>query len=285
MLSNDSKKMRNGGNNVYDKIVRDLNRLVHRGQINKFREVFYELGYHYKQHYLRTTIMKCNAKAMYCILSSIKRDEALSVLYDLFRERNGFAFNTLDVIASQSTFLFRTLFNQLNSQQKEDYKKYLKIKSTVGAKHILERFYSKSNASNAFEAESSSVVRHSNTDSRQLRQRKKPTDEFSALNSFASLLPNSAILEKKDNQQHVVGTFAVNCALMLEECYDNMLLETDLESSSLSFDELIYWVTGEQLSNNLQASILEEFHKLEEVTVEPVVKFQRDNDGVRVKNL
>lgn len=259
--------MRNSANNTSDKVAKDLNKLVYKGQINRFRETFYDLSYHHKQCYLHTTIMKCHAKVMYCILSSIKRDEALSVLYDLFQEKKGFAFNTLDVIAHQSTFLFRTLFSQLNSQQKEDYKIYLEIKSTVSAKHILERFYSNDKRKPKTE---NSNAKNSNTDSRLLRQRKKPTQNgFLTLNNSASFLPNSATLEETTDQ-HEIEPLTVNWDLTSEE-YQDMLSESDNQS----FDELIYWVTGEQLSNSLQLSILKKFNELEEVIIEPAAKRQR----------
>ncbi|WCR58003.1 hypothetical protein [Wolbachia endosymbiont of Ctenocephalides felis wCfeJ] len=255
--------MRNSANNISDRVVKNLNKLAYKGQINRFRETFYDLSYHHKQCYLHTTIVKCHAKVMYCILSSIKRDEALSVLYDLFQEKKGFAFNTLDVIAHQSIFLFRTLFSQLNSQQKEDYKIYLEIKSTVSAKHILERFYS--NDKRKPKAENSNA-KNFNTDHRLLRQRKKPTqNRLLPLNNSANFLPNSA---EETTDQHEIEPPTVNLSVTPEE-YQDIL------SESQSLDELIYWTTGEQLSNSLQLSTLEKFNELEEVIIEPAVKRQR----------
>ncbi|MCM1001764.1 hypothetical protein [Wolbachia pipientis] len=259
--------MRNSTSDIHNEVVESLNSLAYNGQTSKFKKIFNILTYHHKQCYLHTTIMKCHAKVMYCILSSIKRDEALSVLYDLFQEKKGFAFNTLDVIAHQSTFLFRTLFSQLNSQQKEDYKIYLEIKSTVSAKHILERFYSNDKRKPKTE---NSNAKNSNTDSRLLRQRKKPTQNgFLTLNNSASFLPNSATLEETTDQ-HEIEPLTVNWGLTSEE-YQDMLSESD----NRSFDELIYWVTGEQLSNSLQLSILKKFNELEEVIIEPAAKRQR----------
>ncbi|MCJ7454828.1 MAG: hypothetical protein MUP48_05245 [Wolbachia endosymbiont of Homalodisca vitripennis] len=75
--------------------------------------------------------------AMSGILNALEQKEALSIFNQLPQE---FAFNTLDCIAPQYT-LFKTLFDQLNIQQKEDYKAHLKTKSTIKAKYILGKFY------------------------------------------------------------------------------------------------------------------------------------------------
>ncbi|MEY2392906.1 hypothetical protein [Wolbachia endosymbiont of Tettigetta isshikii] len=124
----------------------------------------------------------------------------------------------------------------------------LEIKSTVSAKHILERFYSNDKRKPKTE---NSNAKNSNTDSRLLRQRKKPTQNgFLTLNNSASFLPNSATLEETTDQ-HEIEPLTVNWGLTSEE-YQDMLSESD----NRSFDELIYWVTEEQLSNSLQLSIL-----------------------------
>lgn len=103
-----------------------------------------------------------------------------------------------------------------------------------------------------------------------LRQRKKPTQNgFLTLNNSASFLPSSAAL-KETTDQHEIEPLTVNWGLTSEE-YQDILSESD----NRSFDELIYWVTGEQLSSSLQLSILKKFNELEEVIIEPAAKRQR----------
>ncbi|NSM56854.1 hypothetical protein HET73_05700 [Wolbachia endosymbiont of Atemnus politus] len=103
-----------------------------------------------------------------------------------------------------------------------------------------------------------------------LRQRKKTIQNgLLTLNNFASFLPNSATLEETTDQYEIEPP-TVNLSLKSEE-YQDMLSESDNQS----MDELIYWVTGEQLSNSLQLSILKKFNELEEVITEPVAKRQR----------
>ncbi|WP_264337351.1 MULTISPECIES: hypothetical protein [unclassified Wolbachia] len=77
---------------------------------------------------------------MYGILNALDKEEALLIFNQLLQENEKFAFNTLDCIHPKYT-LFKILFNQLNPQQKEDYKVNLETKSTVKAKLVLKNFY------------------------------------------------------------------------------------------------------------------------------------------------
>lgn len=181
-------------------------------------------------------------------------------------EDENLAFNVLDIICYKHV-LSKILFSELDTQQKEDYKIHLEIKSTVSAKHILEHFYS--NDKRRLKAENSNA-KNSNTDSRLLGQRKKPTQNgFLTLNNSASFFPNSTTLEETTDQ-HKIESPTVNGSLTSEE-HQDMLSESDNQS----FDELIYWVTGEQLSNSPQLSILEKFNELEKIRIEPATKRQR----------
>ncbi|MFP3036068.1 MAG: hypothetical protein ACEY3A_03605 [Wolbachia sp.] len=259
--------MRNSTSDIHNEVVESLNSLAYNGQTSKFKKIFNILTYHHKQCYLHIVKLTGDDIVMSSVLNAMAKDQAVSMFYDLLKKDQGFAFNTLDAVFYRSNTLFNTLFSQLNLQQKEDYKIYLEIKSTVSAKHILERFYSNDKRKPKTE---NSIAKNSNTDSRLLRQRKKPTQNgFLTLNNSASFLPNSATLEETTDQ-HEIEPLTVNWGLTSEE-YQDMLSESD----NRSFDELIYWVTEEQLSNSLQLSILKKFNELEEVVIEPAAKRQR----------
>ncbi len=75
--------------------------------------------------------------AMSGILNALKKEDAPIIFNQLPKE---FAFNTLDYIDPQYT-LFKTLFNQLNPKEKEEYRVHLKTKSTAKAKLVLKNFY------------------------------------------------------------------------------------------------------------------------------------------------
>ena len=104
-----------------------------------FKTLFGELD---KNQYIEHVKAKPQgSSAMSGILNSLRKDkgegEALSIFNQLPQE---FAFNTLDRIDPTST-LFKTLFDQLNAQQKEEYRVHLKTKSTAKAKLVLKNFY------------------------------------------------------------------------------------------------------------------------------------------------
>ncbi|WP_419214984.1 hypothetical protein [Wolbachia endosymbiont of Rhagoletis cingulata] len=80
------------------------------------------------------------SKSMSGILNALEQKDLFSIFNQLLQKNKAFAFNILDCIRPQYT-LFKTLFDQLNIQQKEDYKAHLKTKSTIKAKYILGKFY------------------------------------------------------------------------------------------------------------------------------------------------
>lgn len=123
---------------ISNEVVKNLNKLAQSHQINKFKKIFNNLSTNHKNQYIEHIKAKPQgSSAMSGILNTLDKKEALLIFNQLPQE---FAFNTLDCITPQST-LFKILFNQLNPQQKEDYRVYLKTKSTFKAKYTLREFY------------------------------------------------------------------------------------------------------------------------------------------------
>ncbi|WP_341813746.1 hypothetical protein [Wolbachia endosymbiont (group B) of Germaria angustata] len=123
---------------ISDEVVKNLNKLINSDQTNKFRKAFNNLSTNHKNQYIKHVKAKPQgSSAMSGILNALDKKEALSIFNQLPQK---FAFNTLDCIIPRYT-LFKTLFNQLNPQQKEDYRVHLKKKTTGKAKLVLKNFY------------------------------------------------------------------------------------------------------------------------------------------------
>lgn len=128
---------------ISDEVVKNLDKLTCSRQTNKFRKAFNNLSTNHKNEYIEHVKAKPQgSSAMSGILNALREDkgEALLFFNQLLQENEKFAFNTLDCIPLTLT-LFKILFNQLNPQQKEDYKVNLETKSTVKAKLVLKNFY------------------------------------------------------------------------------------------------------------------------------------------------
>jgi|GEM_PF-4845092 len=209
--------MHNSTNDISDEVVKSLNSLAHNRQINKFKKIFNIITYHYKQCYLYTIKLTCDAVAMSSILKVIKKQEAIDTFNDLLQKDKGFAFSTLDATAPQYT-LFKTLFGQLNSQQKGDYRVHLETKTPVRAQFILGNFYS-----NNKEDSSKPRIENSNTgslDNKSLAQKRKraDSDEFSEFNPDIFFL-NSTTLEEIINQYELDSRDLVPELTFVEEIY------------------------------------------------------------------
>lgn len=123
---------------ISDEVVKNLDKFTSSRQANKFKKIFNNLSTNHKNEYIRHVKAKPKGSlAMSGILNTLKKEDATRIFNQLPQE---FAFNILDCINPQST-LFKTLFNQLNPKQKEDYKVNLETKSTVKAKYTLREFY------------------------------------------------------------------------------------------------------------------------------------------------
>ncbi|UIP91699.1 hypothetical protein IYZ83_000180 [Wolbachia pipientis] len=126
---------------ISDEVVKNLDKLASYKERNKFNKTFNNLTTKHKNEYIRHVKAKPKGSlAMSGILNALDKQKALSIFKELLQKDKEFAFNTLDCIHPQYT-LFKTLFNQLNTQQKEDYKVNLETKSTVKAKLVLKNFY------------------------------------------------------------------------------------------------------------------------------------------------
>lgn len=214
---------------------------------------------------------------MSLILIVVAKDQAVDIFDDLLENNQDSAFSILKATYHSQRASYKTLFNKLNYQQKEDYNVHLETKVTAGTRFIPRNFYS-----NNKEGSSKIRTENSNTDSldnESLAQKRKRSfqDEFSTLNNSINFLPNSAPLEETTDQyglnpRGVVpkSTLAGNCVVDLDDILSKL--------GDQSCDELIPWVTGEQPSNSLQLPILEKFDrldKLEEIRIEPAAKRQR----------
>ncbi|WP_395462648.1 hypothetical protein [Wolbachia endosymbiont of Cantharis cryptica] len=152
----------------------------------------------------------------------MEKREAISIFNQLLEKDKDFAFNTLDFIADRSISLFRTRFNQLNSQQKEDYKKHLEPKQAAKARFILRLFYPNN--------ERRLRIENSNTgslDNKSLAQKRKRDD----LDEFSEFDPG--ILEDfysadSDEFSEVTGTVFLNSLTV-----KGMVVECGLDSIDL----------------------------------------------------
>ncbi|WP_241653923.1 hypothetical protein [Wolbachia endosymbiont of Nilaparvata lugens] len=213
------------------------------------------------------------------ILNALKQQEALSIFNKLPQE---FAFNTLDCIQPQYT-LFTTLFNQLNPQQKEDYRVHLKTKSTVKAKLVLKNFY----LSNK---ESSSNLSTENSNKPLIQNRNDlPAAHFSPIphafeetvveHQFDTRLELSSDKEDQSCSQTVIPFpgFAE-----FDNQFCNTVTENSTVSSSLTSNENISdSLEGEQLSpesyynylingvTSLQSSIVDDLPELNLSPISP----------------
>uniref|UniRef100_A0AAU7YKY9 Uncharacterized protein n=1 Tax=Wolbachia endosymbiont of Oeneis ivallda TaxID=3171168 RepID=A0AAU7YKY9_9RICK len=110
-------------------------------QYDLFQTLFNELD---KNEYIDHVKAKSIGSSMSGILNALKKEnkegDALEIFNQLLKENKKLAFNTLDYIHPRYDLL-KTLFNQLNPQQKEEYRVHLKIKSTAKAKFVLRNFY------------------------------------------------------------------------------------------------------------------------------------------------
>ncbi|WP_264705600.1 hypothetical protein [Wolbachia endosymbiont (group A) of Gymnosoma rotundatum] len=261
--------MHNSTSDISDEVIQKLNDSANRVQINKFRETFNSLSNDHKQCYLNITTLNGHAMAMSFILVVVAKDQAVSIFRDLLEKNQDFAFSVLRNISTHKLALFKTLSNELDSQQKEDYKVYLETKVTARVRFIPRNFYS-----NNKEGSSKLRTENSNTDSlgnESLAQKRKRSfqDEFSTLNNLINFLSNSAPLEETADQYGLNPRSVVPKSTLMGNCI------VDLENQSCG--ELISWVNGEQPSSSLQLSILEKFDRLdelEEIHIEPVAKRQ-----------
>ncbi|OAB78422.1 hypothetical protein WSTR_05555 [Wolbachia endosymbiont of Laodelphax striatellus] len=113
-----------------------------------FKTLFSALD-RYKNEYIEHVKAKHKgSSAMSGILNALKKEDAPIIFNQLLQENKEFAFNTLDYINPTNT-LFKTLFDQLNPQQKEDYRVHLEAKSTTKAKYTLRDFYSSNKESSS----------------------------------------------------------------------------------------------------------------------------------------
>ncbi|MFP3032034.1 MAG: hypothetical protein ACEY3M_13215 [Wolbachia sp.] len=254
--------MHNSTSDISDEVIQKLNDSANRKRINKFRGAFNKLSHYDKEYYYQTAMEKLHIPAMRSILSTMEENEAIITFNDLLEENKDLAFNTLDSIRFKPD-LFRTLSNELDSQQKEDYKVYLETKVTARVRFIPRNFYS-----NNKEGSSKLRIENSNTDSLDNEPLRKRVDsnEFSALNP-ASFFPSS---------------------VTLEEMVDKYEFDTRDPISDFSYNkknqlcsQTIYWITGKQPSSNLQYLALKGYNKLTEreleeiCTGEPAAKRQR----------
>lgn len=234
-----------------------------------FKALFGRLN-QYKEEHIKHVIEKQKSlSAIFSILNAMEEQEAVSTFHDLLERNQDFAFSVLRKISTHKLALFKTLSNELDSQQKEDYKVYLETKVTARVRFIPRNFYS-----NNKEGSSKLRTENSNTDSlgnESLAQKRKRSfqDKFSTLNNSINFLSNSAPLEETADQYGLNPRSVVPKSTLMGNCI------VDLENQSCG--ELISWVNGEQPSSSLQLSILEKFDRLdelEEIHIEPVAKRQ-----------
>ncbi|WP_264703860.1 hypothetical protein [Wolbachia endosymbiont (group A) of Volucella inflata] len=125
-----------------------------------FKALFGRLN-QYKEEYIKHVIEKQKSpSAIFSILNAMEEQEAVSTFHDLLEKNQGFAFSVLRNISGHKLALFKTLSNELDSQQKEDYKVYLETKVTARVRFIPRNFYS-----NNKEGSSKLRTENSNTDS------------------------------------------------------------------------------------------------------------------------
>lgn len=107
-----------------------------------FKTLFGQLN-QYKEEYIKHVIEKQKSScAMFSILNAMEEQEAVSTFHDLLEKNQGFAFSVLRNISGRKLALFKTLSNELDSQQKEDYNVHLETKVTAGTRFIPRNFYS-----------------------------------------------------------------------------------------------------------------------------------------------
>ncbi|WP_353276394.1 hypothetical protein [Wolbachia endosymbiont (group B) of Villa cingulata] len=257
---------------ISDEVVKNLDKFTSYRQVNKFKKIFNNLTTNHKNEYIR----HCKAKpksssAMSGILNGLDKEEALSIFNQLPQE---FAFNTLDCIHPTLT-LFKILFNQLNPQQKEDYKVNLETKSTVKAKLVLKNFY----LSNK---ESSSNLSTENSNEPLVQNRDDlPAANFSPISpafketvvehQFDTRLELSSDKEDQSCSQTVIPFLGF---AEFDNQFCNTVTENSTVSSSLtSNDNISDSLEGEQLSpeyynylingvTSLQSSIVDDLPEL-----------------------
>ncbi|QCB62518.1 hypothetical protein EJB00_02595 [Wolbachia endosymbiont of Drosophila mauritiana] len=260
---------------ISDEVVKNLDKLASYRQVNKFKKIFNNLSTNHKNEYIRHVKAKPkSSKAMSGILNALDNQEAPSIFKELLQKDKEFAFNTLDCIHPKYT-LFKTLFNQLNTQQKEDYKVNLETKSTVKAELILKNFY----LSNK---ESSSNLSTENSNEPLVQNRDDlPAANFSPISpafeetvvehTFDTRLEFSSDKEDQSCSQTVIPFpgFAE-----FDNQFRNTVTENSTVSSSLTSNENISdSLEGEQLSpeyynslingvTSLQSSIVDDLPEL-----------------------
>ncbi|MGL9757882.1 MAG: hypothetical protein ACR5LA_03310 [Wolbachia sp.] len=212
------------------------------------------------------------SKAMFGILNALDKKEALLIFNQLPQE---FAFNTLDCTPHPST-LFKTLFNQLNPQQKEDYRVHLKTKSTAKATYTLRKFYlNNKESSNNLSTENSNKPLVQNRDD-------LPAAHFSPIpHAFEETVveyPFDTRLElssDKEDQSCSQTVIPFPGFAEFDNQFRNTITENSTVSSSLTSNENISdSLEGEQLSpesyynylingvTSLQSSIVDDLPKL-----------------------
>ncbi|BDG75509.1 MULTISPECIES: hypothetical protein [Wolbachia] len=205
------------------------------------------------------------------ILNALDKEEAPSIFNQLPQE---FAFNTLDCINPTST-LFKILFNQLNPQQKEDYKVNLETKSTVKAKLVLKNFY----LSNK---ESSSNLSTENSNEPLVQNRDDlPAAHFSLISpafeetvvehTFDTRLELSSDKENQSCSQTVIPFLGF---AEFDNQFCNTVTENSTVSSSLTSNEHISdSLEGEQLSPEYYNYLINGVTSLQSSNVNPLPEF------------
>lgn len=279
LINSGSKEMHSNTDYINNAVVKTLNELACHCSISKFRGAFNTLDDDNKQHYISTITLTQHATAMVRILNAME-NQVVSTFRGLLKKNQDFAFSVLRTTSNRKLDLFKTLFNELNSQQKEEYAKYVAknqksprakiyILSTMGNQvvSILHDLLKKSRdfALSVLDVEDYRVYFETEQTITTPFQ-----DEFSECNP-GTFFPNSASLEEIiDQYLREVVPLAGNCVVDLDDTFS--------KSEDQSCDELIYWITGEQPSSSLRSSILEKFDRLdelEEIRIEPAAKHQR----------
>ncbi|WP_261368563.1 hypothetical protein [Wolbachia pipientis] len=239
-------------------------------QSTLFKDLFDKLD---KNEYIEHVKAKPQgSKSMSGILNALEQKDLFSIFNQLLQKNKAFAFNILDCIRPQYT-LFKTLFDQLNIQQKEDYKAHLKTKSTIKAKYILGKFYLNNK-------ESSSNLSTENSN-KPLVQNKDdlPAAHFSPIpHAFEETVvehPFDTRLELSSDKKNQSCSQTVIPFPGFAEFDRNTVTENSTVSSSLTSNENISdSLEGEQLSpesyynylingvTSLQSSIVDDLPKL-----------------------
>ncbi|MFV0949268.1 MULTISPECIES: hypothetical protein [unclassified Wolbachia] len=257
---------------ISDEVVKNLDKLAHSHQTNKLRKAFNNLSTNHKNEYIEHVKAKPQgSKAMSGILNALDKEEAPSIFNQLPQE---FAFNTLDCINPTST-LFKILFNQLNPQQKEDYKVNLETKSTVKAKLVLKNFY----LSNK---ESSSNLSTENSNEPLVQNRDDlPAAHFSLISpafeetvvehTFDTRLELSSDKENQSCSQTVIPFLGF---AEFDNQFCNTVTENSTVSSSLTSNEHISdSLEGEQLSPEYYNYLINGVTSLQSSNVNPLPEF------------